>query len=137
MKPQRPGVLLLAGLLVLALADCSRREEPKIDANLFPTDYKAEIVKFMPKIVDDPQGIRNAAITDPAPMDESAGGRYFVCVRFTPKRSATEYGNPEERIAIFFGGKLNQFIAAPREKCGNAAYRPFPELERICVTDKC
>ena len=70
-------------------------------------------------------------------MEFGRDSRYFVCVRFTPKRSETEYGAPEQRIAIFYAAKLTQFVEASREQCGNVAYRPFPELERICFGDKC
>jgi hypothetical protein len=138
-KSERRGVLLPAALLAFALAAaCSRREEPQVDPNPYPNDYKAGIVKFIPKVVSDPSNIRNASISDPAFMQVGSESRYFVCVRFTPKKTATEYGNPEERIAIFYAGQITQFVLATHEQCGNAAYGPFPELERIvCVQGNC
>jgi len=28
-------------------------------------------------------------------------------------------------------------IQASKEQCGNAAYKPFPELEKLCLATKC
>ncbi len=42
-----------------------------------------------------------------------------------------------ERIAYFYGGHLNQLIEASKEQCGNAAYKPFPELEKVCLGKGC
>ena len=129
---------LLAALLAAGLAACSRADPPPPDPNPFPADFRAAIVKFIPKVVSDPSNIRNASVTDPAFMPVGEQQRYFVCVRYTAKKTATTYGDPEERIALFFGGQINQFTPATREQCGNAAYRPFPELERIvCVQGNC
>jgi len=28
-------------------------------------------------------------------------------------------------------------VEATKEQCGNAAYKPFPELEKLCQAKKC
>jgi hypothetical protein len=127
--PRLPIIAMAASLTVA----CSSPQEPPPDPNPFPAEYKAAIIKFIPKVVSDAAGMRNASASEPAFMQVSEQPRYFVCVRFTPKA-----GEPEERIAIFFGGQINQFTPATREQCGKVAYKPFPELERIvCVQGNC
>ena len=51
--------------------------------------------------------------------------------------SARQYTGAKDRIGYFFGGHLNQLVDATKEQCGNAAYKPFPELEKICLGTKC
>ena len=46
---------------------------------------------------------------------------------------AVNIAGSKDRIAYFFGGHLNQLIEASTEQCGNAAYKPFPELEKLCL----
>ena len=38
----------------------------------------------------------------------------------------------QDRIGYFYGGHLNQLVEASKAQCGNAAYKPFPELEKLC-----
>jgi hypothetical protein len=132
----RLPIIAMAASLLIA---CSKGgEKPPEDPNPFPADYRAAIVRFIPKVVSDPSNIRNASASDPAFMQVGDQPRYFVCVRFTPKATAVQSGNPEERLAIFFGGQINQFTPATPEQCGKVAYKPFPELERIvCVQGNC
>jgi hypothetical protein len=134
------GVTVFGVGLALAIGACSlKREEPKVEENLFPTDYRAEIVKAMPKLLADMTGIRNASVSEPALMTVGDERRYFVCVRYTPRKAAfsNDYGSPEERLAVFFAGKLNQFIDSQREHCARAAFQPFPELEKACFGPQC
>jgi hypothetical protein len=37
----------------------------------------------------------------------------------------------------FLGGQINQFVKTTPEQCKWAAYKPFPELEKICMGEKC
>jgi hypothetical protein len=129
----------LAATLGAVLAACSGlgREPPKVDENLFPADYKKEIVNIMPSILADPTNIRGAFISEPALTSFGASSRYTACVRYNARKSRSEYSGSQDRLAIFHGGQLNQFIPATAEQCGKAAYQPFPELEKICFQQKC
>ena len=51
--------------------------------------------------------------------------------------ASRQYTGSTDRIAYFYGGHLNQLVEATKEQCGNAAYQPFPELEKICLAVKC
>ena len=51
-------------------------------------------------------------------------------------RCQHHYEGSTDRIAYFYGGHLNQLIEASKEQCGNAAYKPFPELEKLCLSSQ-
>ena len=52
------------------------------------------------------------------------------CVRFNAKGPTGAYTGVREHLAIFLAGKLDQ-MGVTREQCKDAAYEPFPELERL------
>jgi hypothetical protein len=81
--------------------------------------------------------VRNAYISDPALRAAGKVERYVVCVRSDSRNAYKQYTGNTDRIGIFYGGHLNQFIDATKEQCGNAAYKPFPELEHLCQAKKC
>jgi hypothetical protein len=134
-------LLIGAALLLGACAHGHRGEgggEGDGEINAYPTDYKLEILAGMHAYLNDPTGIRDAAISQPAlkpigksDLFNSAPTHYLVCVRFNPKKSATEYSGVREVAAIFIAGRFDQFIETPKEQCADAVYAPFPELERM------
>ena len=123
-------VLLLAG----ALAACAGgpRVETKggESVNVYPDNYKAEVLAFLRNYLNDLSGIREAGITVPAVRPVGNLERYVVCVRFDAKGPTGAYAGTREHLAIFLAGKLDQ-MAQTREQCKDAAYEPFPELERL------
>ncbi len=130
---------LLAGLIGVALAGCASGErelvggaETKggVSVNVFPDRYRAEILAYQRSYLNDPTGIRAAAITQPALRKVGSVERYVVCVRFNAKAAGGAYAGVRDHIAVFLAGKLDQ-MAATREECRDAAYEPFPELERL------
>ena len=54
----------------------------------------------------------------------------WSCVRFNAKAPTGGYAGVREHMAIFLAGKLDQ-MGVTRELCKDAAYEPFPELERL------
>jgi hypothetical protein len=133
-------LLALAG--GTALAACSSNAPTGPNENAVPTEYRKEIVALMPTLLDDPTNIRDAAITDPflAPIPgagSTGGTRYIVCMRFNPRNYNHEYLGITERVGYFYGGKLNQFVKPAPGQCSGAAYKPFPELEKICLGTTC
>ena len=128
----------LAMTTAVALAACSSSKEVPVDPNVFPANYKQEILDTLSATLVDPTNIRNAFVTDPALTTVDKDQRYAACVRFTPRDAARQYGPSVDRIAYFYGGHLNQLVAATPEQCGKAPYKPFPELERLCKSEhKC
>jgi hypothetical protein len=130
---------LLAALVGMVLAGCASYEreygsgpETKGGAsvNVFPDNYRAEILAYQRSFLNDPTGIRSAAISQPALKNVGVGDRYIVCVRFNAKGPAGGYTGVRDHLAIFLAGKLDQ-MGVTREQCNGATYAPFPELERL------
>lgn len=130
---------LLAGLVGAALAGCASGErelaggaETKggVSVNVFPDKYRAEILAYQRSYLNDPTGIRAAAITQPVLRKVGSVERYVVCVRFNAKAAGGTHAGVRDHMAIFLAGKLDQ-MAATREECKEATYEPFPELERL------
>ena len=129
---------LLSGLTALALAACSsdsKKAEP--DPNTLPIDYKREIIDTLTRELDDPTNVRDAFISEPVLRPAGKEQRYTVCVRANSRNLSRHYTGAKDRIGYFYGGHLNQLIEATKEQCGNAAYKPFPELEKLCLGTKC
>ena len=128
----------LLAALALAVAACSSdKKETEENPNVFPGDYKNEILTTMTTMLDDPTNVRNAYISDPILRAAGKVERYIVCVRSDSRDVSRQYSGSKDRIAIFYSGHLNQLIDATKEQCGNAAYKPFPELEHLCQAKKC
>jgi hypothetical protein len=123
-------------LLAMALAACyTPPKDP--EPNIFPTNYKREVIDTLTPLLDDPTNVRDAFISEPVLRPAGKDERYAVCIRANVRNLARHYTGPKDRIAYFFGGHLNQLIEATKEQCGNAAYKPFPELEKLCLGSKC
>ncbi len=130
--------LAAIGLLsALALAACSTTPEKPVDPNLFPTNYKKEILSTMSKMLSDPTNVRDAYISAPVLTPVGKEQRYTVCVRSNARDAEHQYMGIHDRVAYFYGGELNQLIDAKPEQCANAAYQPFPELEHLCMAKEC
>ena len=63
--------------------------------------------------------------------------RYTVCVRYNGRDVNRQYMGSTDRIGIFYGGRLNQLIEPAKDQCARAPYKPFPELEKLCLAKKC
>ena len=129
----------LAAFVLLILAACASGERdysgPEttlggVAVNVFPENYRAEILAYQRSYLNDPAGIRSAAISQPALRKVGSVERYVVCVRFNAKAPGGNYAGEREHLAIFLAGKLDQ-MGQTREQCKDASYQPFPELERL------
>jgi hypothetical protein len=148
MQKRRPLVLKSA-LLVFALAlggcahgsgfgDATAANDP--DINVFPANYKPDILAAMHAYLADPTGIREAGIAQPALKTVGGNMRYIVCLRFNAKKRGTEYAGTKEVSAVFVAGRLDRFAEIPkgenadhdeRDRCAGMTYAPFPELEKL------
>jgi hypothetical protein len=132
------GPIAVVGALVLCLAlgACSHNapaatvvENPELNAP--PTDYRREIVAAMHAYLNDPTGIRDAEIAQPAIKTVSNLQRYIVCVRFNAKKRGSEYAGVKEVAAVFMVGRFDHFVDKAKELCADASFTPFPELQKL------
>lgn len=128
---------LLSALAACLVACSSDKKQAEENPNVFPADYKNEILVTLTNTLDDPTNIRSASITDPFVRLAGKEERYLVCMRFDARNLNRHYTGITDRVAIFYGGHLNQIVDATKEQCGNAVYKPFPELEKLCQAKKC
>ena len=133
------GVLALAAI---SLGACSSfdftKPPPPVAPNIFPSDYRNEILQTLSVKLTDPTNVRDAGISDPVLQQASEQDqRYAVCVRFNARDINRQYTGDQERIAYFYGGHLNQLVPAANGQCKGAIYKPWPELEKNCQAKKC
>ena len=99
--------------------------------NVYPASYKADILAGMHAYLNDPTGIRDAAISEPALKSISGKTRYVVCLRFNGKQSGNAYAGVKDVAAIFLAGRFDQFAEKANEQCADATYTPFSELGKL------
>jgi hypothetical protein len=121
-------------MFALALGGCTgwgRADPPPVDPNLFPSDYKSQVANFLRAYLNNPAKVRDAFISEPTLKPVGQTTHYVSCLRYNPRNSAGQYTGNTERVAIFFGGRLNQFLPAKPEWCDTASYQRFPEAEAL------
>ena len=116
-----------------ALGACGHDVVPVSDdgLNVFPTNYKSDILAAMHAYLNNPTGIRDAAISEPVLKSSGTVTRYVACLRFTPKKNLSEYGGTREIAAVFMAGRLDRFVDLPKTECMGATYAAFPELQKL------
>jgi hypothetical protein len=122
---------------VLVLTACSSGPPKETEANIPPVNYKQEILRTLPNTLDDPTNLRDAAISEPVLSKVGAEQRYTLCLRLNARDARRTYMGPKDYVVYFFGGTVNQLVEAGAGQCANAAYKPFPEAEKLCFTNKC
>jgi hypothetical protein len=131
-----PRARLLLVMATLGFAGCTG-DPAKVEENVYPADYKKIILNLVKNNQPDPTNIRDATISEAVLRPVENVTRYVVCVRYNPRNALHEYSGVTERIIYFYQGHVTQFVPASREQCSWADYKPFPELEKICMGDKC
>jgi hypothetical protein len=145
----RPIGAMVAVIAAVALAGCGSgrsREEREARINVFPDNYRTDILAAMHAYVSDPTNVRDAYVSDPAIRPIGPQHRYAACVRFNARNSDGRYMGSKDVLAIFISGRFDQFVdpsmqpgaanpssqaASIKELCGQAEYKPFPELEAM------
>jgi len=132
-----------AAMAALLLNGCARDNlEPtaadlkaRWDAqNVMPANYKADLLAYMRTYLNDPTHVRSASVTAPFLKFVGPGDRYIVCVRYNARNTDGKYMGSKDGAAIYVSGKLDRFVDSQRElreMCKDAAFGPFPELEKL------
>jgi hypothetical protein len=115
-------VLLLASL---AIAGCSNAPKPAVDANVMPTDYRNQIATYLGQVVTDRADFRNSLIAPPVLKPVGATEHYIVCVQLNGRNQH------KDKVVIYLGTNINQFVDATPGQCADAAYQPFKELTAL------
>ena len=129
--------------LALAVGGCSHGQGPNVaasstdddDVNVRPANYKPDILRAMHAYLNDPTGIRDAGIAEPALKSFGASKRFVVCVRYNAKKSRNEYIGVKEVAAVFVAGRFDRFVETAHDtandQCAGTTYAAFPELEKL------
>jgi len=141
---KRMAARLLASLAAAVLACCATDIGPtsaelkaRWDAeNIYPQNYRQDLLAFLRTYLNDPAQVRGAAVSQPQLKYIGPGDRYVSCVRFNARNTDGKYVGSKDGAATFVSGKLERFFDTPKELrelelCKDAAFAPFPELERL------
>jgi hypothetical protein len=112
-------------LAPLAIAGCSNTPKPAVEANVLPTDYRNQIATYLGQVVTDRADFRNSMIGSPVLKPVGATEHYIVCVMLNGRNEH------KEKVVIYLGTNINQFVDATPGQCANAAYQPFKELAAL------
>ena len=85
----------------------------------------------MKTYLNNPVGVRDAAMAEP--VQRTVGGRlrYVSCLRFAARDTDGGYREARERAVLYVDGRLDRVIENAGEICAGAVYAPFPELEKM------
>ena len=117
----KPALLLAS----LAIAGCSNTPKPAADANVLPTDYRNQVATYLGQVVTDRADFRNSMISAPVLKQVGASEHYVVCVQLNGRNQH------KEKLVIYLGATINQFVDAAPGQCADAAYQPFKELAAL------
>ena len=88
--------------------------------------------------LNDPTGIRDAAVSPPVLKQAGGETRYVACVKFNPKKNNTDYAGIREARGGLSGRALRSLYGnaedqtdTPKDLCAGVAYTPFPELQKL------
>jgi hypothetical protein len=127
-------------LLPMALATCAGSDEGRsitytddrgVANQPFPNNYKSEILSFMKTYLNNPIGVRDAAMAEPVQRVVGGRLRYVSCLRFTARDTGGNYREPRERAILYVDGRLDHIVENASEPCAGAVYAPFPDLEKM------
>lgn len=91
------------------------------------------MVENLRQSLKDPYSVRSAEISQPKIGFAGllrGGNVPVVCAKFNARNSFGAYTGVEEHVFVFKGGKIFDSYSGMNAACGDAAYAPFPELER-------
>jgi hypothetical protein len=134
-----PAKRLVVLILPIALAACAGGDESrslfgdnsKDPPQYAPTNYRAELLAFLKTYLNNPVGVRDAALGEPVTRDINGKTRYITCLRFSARESDGSYREPRERAVVFLSGRLDRMIEKGGELCAGVAMSPFPEMEKM------
>jgi hypothetical protein len=133
---------LLLAFLAASLGACGHHPPDTAtenEINVYPTNYKSDILGAMHAYLSNPTGIRDAAISDPALKTVANVTRYTACLKFNAKKDGSnDYAGARTIAAVFQVGRFDRFVDGTNAKetnakdlCTGVTYTPFPELQKM------
>lgn len=131
-------VVSIALTLMLLLGGCSndwieaRQIAERANVPPPPT-YRAEIVAFMHTYLNNPTGVRDAYVSEPAlrTLERESTSSYVACLRYNARKSDGQYAGSKDSLVLFRNGRLDRVVDNARGQCNDVAYQPFHELETM------
>jgi hypothetical protein len=128
--------ILLSALLLSACAGegpagITYTDDRGVASQPYPSNFRAELLAFMKTYLNDPVGVKDAALAEP--VQRTVGGRlrYVACLRYNAKDFGGAYRGQRERAVLFVDARLDRIVEDAAEPCAGAVYAPFPELEKM------
>jgi hypothetical protein len=128
------GPLVGGALLLSGCAHHHQDDAATDEVNTYPANYKPEILAAMHAYLNDPTGIRDGGLADPALKPINGVQHFVACVRYNGKKNGKEYAGSKDIAAVFIAGRFDHFVDTPnttKEICAGANYAPFPELGKL------
>jgi len=126
------GFALLAAV---ALSGCASTDNVSYSSDNseqpYPPNYRTEILAFLRTYLNEPRGVKEAAIAEPVQRKIGGRMRYVACLRYNARETDGSYRGAKERGVLFIDGRLDRIIEKPEDACAGATYAPFPELEKL------
>ena len=127
-------------LLPVALAACASNPESRgisftddrgVSDQPYPTNYRSEILAFMRTYLNNPVGVREAAMAEPVQRTVGGRQRYVSCLRYLAREADGSTRGVGERAVIYVDGRLDRLMENASELCAGSAYEAFPDLEKL------
>lgn len=121
------------------------RFAPEDRPNVFPANYRGDLVAALHTYLSDPGNIRDAYVAEPVLATVGRQQRYTSCVRFNARDTGGRY-TARVVLGVFSSGRFDQFLEVSqstdptrrealstliKEHCDAAEYKRFPELEAM------
>jgi hypothetical protein len=100
-------------------------------AQPFPANYRPEILAFMHTYLNNPVGVREAAIADPVQRTVGGRERYVACLHYSERQSDGTYRDFRDHAVLFVNGRLDRMLPNAADECAGAVYAEFPELQKM------
>lgn len=122
------AMIAMAALLAACASDsASVADGPQI----FPANYRPDILAFMRTYLNEPRGVREARVSEPALRTVGGRPRYVACLKFNARGTDGNYTGVKERAAIFVDGRFDRIAENTDDWCERVTYVPFPEMEKL------
>jgi hypothetical protein len=131
----RAAIVLLPVLLAACAGDgqssMTYTDDRGVASQPYPTNYRPELLAFMKTYLNNPAGLKEAAMAEPVQRTVAGRLRYVVCLRYNAKDRDGSYLGLRERAVLYVDARLDRIVEDASEVCAGAAYAPFPELEKM------